>query len=107
MYRRWRSWLPARTRAARCWPPGCRRLLSVFFDEGSQRAEGGQRVEVEVLVCDVDTESPVHPAQQQRAGQRVQPDPGPEQRHLLADVGQLRAPGGLGQDLAELGDDLG
>jgi hypothetical protein len=46
-------------------------------------------------------------AQQQRAGQRVQPDAGAEQRRIGRRAGQVRAARDVGQDLAQLIEDQG
>jgi Kef-type K+ transport system membrane component KefB len=71
-------------------------------DEVGERAERVQRIQVEVFSGDVHAETPLHLAQQQRAGQRIQADPGPEQWRPGWHVGQFRAPGRLHEHRPQL-----
>ncbi len=75
------------------------------LDESRQRGEAGKGIEIEVLGGHVNPVSVADLAQQQRAGQRVQPDSGAEQRRIRWRVGELRAAGDPGQDLAQFIDD--
>src|SRR5690348_15611354 len=78
------------------------RLPAPGLDEGGQGGQRGQRIEVEVLRGDVHPVPPVHLAQQQRAGQRVQPDARPEQRKIEIRRLQLRPPGQPRQQVPQL-----
>jgi hypothetical protein len=83
-------------------PPG-----RADLDEVSQRRQGGKRIEIDVLARDVDAVSVPDLAQQQRPGQRVQPNAGAEERRLGRRVQQVRAARDLGQKLAKLIEDQG
>jgi hypothetical protein len=77
------------------------------LDEVSQRRKGREGVEVDVLSGDIDAVAVPDLAQQQRAGQRVQPDARAEQRRIGRRASQVRAARDVGQDLAQLIDDQG
>src|ERR1022692_3530988 len=77
------------------------------LDEGCQRGERGECVEVDVLGGDIDAIPVSDLAQQQRAGQRVKADAGAEQRRIGGRLSQLRAAGDVGEDLAQLVEDQG
>src|SRR6516165_6487599 len=98
--------LPAQRYVHRPSAPRGRTGGRVPGDVRGQRAQCGQRVQVEILGRHVHAEPPVHLAQQQRAGQRVEPHARAEQRGLLAQAEQFRPSGRPGQDLPQFGDDL-
>src|SRR5215470_12462582 len=96
------------TSAARS-APGCRDALlgarlsetagisSPPGNERSERAQGGQRVEVQVLGGHVNAVAAADLAEQQRAGERVEAHRVPEQRCVRRDAGQLGPAGKAGQ----------
>src|SRR5208282_6852783 len=105
---RWPSYTTPNGTSMTLPPSGLGRPVAVgaLGDEGGERAERGQRIEVEVLAGDVHAEPPVHLAQQQRAGQRVESHARAEQGRLGGQAEQFLAPGRPRQDLPQLADDL-
>lgn len=69
----------------------------VRLDEGCQRAERGERIEVDVLGRDINAIPAGDLAQQQRAGQGVKADARAEQRCIGGRPGQVRAAGDIGE----------